>query len=129
MVNAIYIDHLHEPHYLQVDIRHINASFTFFVVLYSCTSLLTMLKEKINASQWANLEDSRPGGNSVVSDGGVAASQHNVGLAANWCSSVGCHWDGHAEATSDSSCWGENWASNGNESSVDLRLAVSGGND
>ena len=88
-----------------------------------------MLKETINCSQWANLEDSGSSGNSVVSDGGVAAGQHNVGLAANWCSSVGCHWDSHAEATSDGSCWGENWASYGDESSVDLRHAVSGGDD
>ena len=88
-----------------------------------------MLKEKINSSQRANLKDSGSGGNGVVSDSGVAAGQHNVGLAANWRSSVGCHWDGHAEATSDSSCWGEDWASDGDESSVDLRRAVSGGDD
>ncbi len=88
-----------------------------------------MLKERIHSSQWANLEDSGSSSNSVVSDGGVAAGQHNVGLAANWRSSVGCHRDGHAESTSDGSCWGENWASDGDESSIDLRRAVSGGDD
>ena len=88
-----------------------------------------MLNDRINALQWANLEDSGSGGNSVVSDSGVAARQYNVGLAANWRSSIGCHWDGHAEATSDSSCWGEDRASNGDESSVDLRRTVSGGDD
>ena len=88
-----------------------------------------MINERFNALQGANLEDSGSGGNSVVSDSGVAASQYNVGLTANWRSSVGCHWDGDAEATSDSSCWGENWASDGDESSVDLRRTVSGGDD
>ena len=88
-----------------------------------------MPKEKINSLQGANLEDSGAGGNSVVSDSSVAAGQYNVGLTANWRSSVRCHWDGYTEATSDSSCWGENWASDGDESSVDLRRAVSGGDD
>ena len=88
-----------------------------------------MLKGKHFASQWPNLEDSGSSGNGVVSDSGVAACQHNVALAANWRSSFGRRRDGHAEATSDGSCWGENWASNGDESSVDLRLAISGGND
>ena len=88
-----------------------------------------MLKEQNFASQWPNLEDSGSSGNGVVSDSGVAACQHNVALTANWRSSIGCRGDGHAEATSDGSCWGENWASNGDESSVDLRLAISGGND
>lgn len=81
------------------------------------------------SSQWANLEDSGSSGNRIVSDSGVAAGQHNVGLAANWRRSLGCRWNGHAEASIDSSCWGENWASDGNKSSVDWRLAISGGND
>ena len=87
------------------------------------------LKKKIDSSQWANLEDSGSSGNSIVSDSGVATGQHNVGLAANWRSSLGRLWDGHGETTIDSSCRGENGTSDGDESSINLRLAISGGND
>ena len=49
--------------------------------------------------QRTDLERSRPCGDGVISDGGVAARQHNVRLARDRRRAVGCGWNGQSEAS------------------------------
>ena len=49
------------------------------------------------------LEDSGSSGDSIVSDGGVATSEHDVALACNGCGTHRSFWDLEGKATIDSS--------------------------
>lgn len=53
---------------------------------------------------WANLEDGWASSDGVICHGCVAAGQDDVGLAADWCSAIGCHWDGKSETSVNGSC-------------------------
>ena len=54
--------------------------------------------------QRANLKGSRTGSDGVISDGGIAAGQDNVGLARYGCGAVRCGWDGEGETSIDGGC-------------------------
>ncbi len=99
--------------------------------------------------QRTNFKRSRTSGDGVVGNGGVATGQNDIRLAGDGCGAVRCRWDGEGETAVDGRCaagrldtiWSgfsgvkkkkrdlrsEDGAGDGDESAVDLRFAVRGG--
>ena len=74
--------------------------------------------------RWGDLNDGWAGDNGLVSDDGVATSEHNVGLTSHGClAGVGLGHD-NGVATVGSGSRGEDGASHGDEGGVELGLAV-----
>ena len=130
--------------YLQIILVHKNASQFEVLTNIRASYLLSLpCKSFYGHLQRADLERGWAGGDCVVGDGGVAAGQDNVGLATDWGGAVGSGRDGEGEASvnsggsaggSQSLIFGivresrdlrdEDWASDCDESTVDLRASV-----
>ena len=96
--------------------------------------------------QRTDLNSGRTSSDSVVSDGGVAPGQDDVGLTRYGCGAVRRGWDREAETSVDGRCTAESlvyialrrqrkdlrsedWAGDGDESGIDLRLPIRSNDD
>ena len=67
------------------------------------THIISVLEANRNlCKKVRDLDHARASGDSVVRDGGVAASQNDVALAADGCCALRCLWDGKGVASFNS---------------------------